>query len=472
MGTVKFFRHSTKLSRYYVPTEFVVLAVIEFFILIFSLYLAFIVRFWGSDWQLIVGEFIPKAVVFAIVLQLSMVAFGVYQRQIGRFLNMLVLRIASGLLLGMIPLGVSFYFVPMFFLGRGALLLAVLFSFLLISLVRLFFRKVVKEKNMRTRVLVLGAGKKADLIREAVNAKELESLNVVLFIAMLGDDVPVGGDVATLDKPLVEFVQEFDVDEIVIAVDDRRFRNFPNKELIDCKMSGINILDLVTFFERRAGKIRLDMLNPSWLYLADGFQTGTVRRIGKRILDILVVLMLLPVALPFSILVSLAILLESGFRGPVLYSQVRVKQDGEHFNIYKFRSMVTDAEKDGVARWASKNDSRITKVGAIIRKGRLDELPQLYNVLSGDMSFVGPRPERPEFIEKLSKSIPYYEERHRVKPGLTGWAQVCYAYGDTEQDSVEKLQYDLFYVKNYNVLLDLLILLQTAEVVMLGKGAQ
>ncbi|MCK4704969.1 MAG: TIGR03013 family PEP-CTERM/XrtA system glycosyltransferase, partial [Gammaproteobacteria bacterium] len=238
------------------------------------------------------------------------------------------------------------------------------------------------------------------------------------------------------------------------------------------KMSGINILDLVTFFERRAGKIRLDMLSPSWLYLSEGFSIGTFRRMGKRAFDIFVVLLLLPVALPFMFLVSLAIIIESGGRGPVLYSQTRVKQDGLPFQIYKFRSMATDAEKDGVARWASKNDSRITRVGRIIRKGRLDELPQLFNVLDGDMSFVGPRPERPEFVEKLAETIPYYEERHRVKPGLTGWAQVCYSYGDTEEDSIQKLQYDLYYVKNYSVFLDLFILLQTAEVVMLGKGAQ
>ena len=276
----------------------------------------------------------------------------------------------------------------------------------------------------------------------------------------------------TLDKPLIQYVEERDIDEIVIAVDDRRSDRFPTKDLIDCKMSGINILDLVTFFERRAGKIRLDMLNPSWLYLSDGFQVGTIRRIGKRVLDIMVVLMLSPVALPFAVLVSLAIMIESRGRGSVLYSQTRVKQDGLPFEIYKFRSMVSDAEKDGVARWASKNDSRITRVGRFIRKGRLDELPQLFNVLKGDMSFVGPRPERPEFIKKLAETIPYYEERHRVKPGLTGWAQICYSYGDTEEDAIEKLQYDLYYVKNYSGLLDLLILLQTAEVVMLGKGAQ
>ncbi len=472
MGTIRFFRHSTKFSRYYIPTEFVALAIVEFLVLIFSLYLALELRFWSKDWHDDFGSFMPKAIVFALVLQLCLVAFGVYQRQSGRFINMLVLRIASGLLLGMIPLSVSFYFVPTFFLGRGTLTLAVLFSFLFISLVRLFFRKVVKEKNVWTRVLVLGAGKRADLIRQAINAGEIKGLIIVSYIAMPGDKKTEGSSTEALGKPLIDYVEDLDIDEIVIAVDDRRSVAFPTKELIDCKMSGINVLDLATFFERRAGKIRLDMVNPSWLYLSEGFQLGAIRRIGKRVFDIVVVLLLLPMALPLMIMVGLAVIIDSRGRGSILYSQVRVKQGGQSFNIYKFRSMVSDAEKDGVARWASKNDSRITRVGSVIRKGRLDELPQLYNVLKGDMSFVGPRPERPEFVAELAKSIPYYEERHRVKPGLTGWAQVCYSYGNTEEDSTQKLQYDLYYVKNYSVLLDLLILLQTAEVVMLGKGAQ
>jgi sugar transferase (PEP-CTERM system associated) len=473
MSTVKFFRHSTKLSRYYIPTEFIVLAVIEFLVLLLSLYLALEIRFWDSDWRSDFGDFLPKALVYVVVMQLSLLAFGMYQRQAGRFVNMLILRIASGLLLGLIPLGVSFYFVPAFFLGRGVLLLAVSFSFILIIVVRLFFTMVVKDENMWTRVLVLGAGEKAALIREAIKTGEIRGLNVVAYIPMPGDHGIMDRDILqSLEKPLVKYVEELDIDEIVIAVDDRRSRRFPTKDLIDCKMSGINILDLVTFFERRAGKIRLDMVNPSWLYLSEGFEAGNVRRIGKRFLDVVVVLALMPIALPVSALVSLAIFIESGGRGSVIYSQIRVKQDGLPFKIYKFRSMVTNAEKVGEAQWASKNDPRITRVGRFIRKGRLDELPQLVNVLKGDMSFVGPRPERPEFVEKLSKAVPYYEERHRVKPGLTGWAQVCYTYGDTVADSIEKLQYDLYYVKNYSVLLDLLILLQTAEVVLLSKGAQ
>lgn len=472
MSTVRFFRHSTKLHKYYIPTEFVVLAIIEFLILVFSLYLALEIRFWGGEWQNTIDGFMTKALVYAVVLQLSLVAFGVYQRQTGRFINMLVLRIASGLLLGLIPLGVSFYFVPSFFLGRGVLFIAVFLSFLFITIVRLLFSKAVADRNMWTRILVLGAGEKASLIRQSVNNGELAGLNIVSYVTMPGDKEATNINPISLEKPLISYVEEWDIDEIVLAVDDRRSTDFPTKELIECKMSGVNVLDLVTFFERRAGKIRLDMVNPSWFYLSEGFHIGTFRSIGKRALDILVVLILLPVALPFMLLVSLAIIIESGGRGPVLYSQIRVKQDGLPFKIYKFRSMVTDAEKDGVALWASKNDSRITRVGSIIRKGRLDELPQLFNVLNGDMSFVGPRPERPEFVEKLSKSVSYYDERHRVKPGLTGWAQICYSYGDTEKDSIEKLQYDLYYVKNYSLLLDMLILLQTAEVVMLGKGAQ
>ena len=474
MSTVRFFRHSTKFSKYYIPTEFVVLAIIEFLVLVSSLYLALEFRFWGNDWEDNLGGFMPKALVYALVMQLCLVAFGVYQRHSGRFLNMLILRIASGLLLGLIPLGVSFYFVPQFFLGRGVLFAAVSLSFVFITIVRLLFSKVVKDHHMWTRILVLGSGKKAESITDAIESGELKGINIISYVAMPGDTVTekASKTAITLEKPLIDYAEELDLDEIVIAADDRRSSTFPTKELIDCKMSGINVLDLATFFERRAGKIRLDMVNPSWLYLSEGFHVSMFRKVGKRVVDILAVLILLPVALPFMILVTIAIKLEGGGRGPVLYSQVRVKQDGEPFKIYKFRSMVTDAEKDGVAKWASKNDSRITRVGRIIRKGRLDELPQLFNVLKGDMSFVGPRPERPEFVEKLTETIPYYEERHRVKPGLTGWAQVCYSYGDTEEDSIQKLQYDLYYVKNYSVLLDLLILLQTAEVVILGKGAQ
>lgn len=473
MGTVRFFRHSTQLFRYYIPTEFILLGIIEFFALILALYLALEIRFEGDGWMLFFGSFGLKAVLYAVVMQLSLIAFGVYQRQAGRFADVLMLRIACGLLLGLIPLGVSYYIVPEFFLGRGVLALTVVISFFLISIIRLFFRRVVKERNLWSRVLVIGAGNNARLIEQAQQSGELKGLNIIAYIKVNGDKQfePMEKQIE-LDEALVKFVEKNDIDEIVLAMDDRRSAGLAARDLLDCKMSGIDILDMLTFFERRTFKIRLDMMYPSWLYLSDGFHESIMRRIGKRLFDIAIVMLLLPLALPLMVLSALAVFLESGLRGPILYRQTRVKQDGEHFQIYKFRSMVPDAEKDGVARWASKNDNRVTRVGAVLRALRLDELPQLFNVLKGDMSFVGPRPERPEFVEKLAQKIPYYEERHRVKPGLTGWAQIRYPYGDTEEDSLQKLQYDLYYVKNFNIFLDILILLQTAEVVLMSKGAR
>jgi sugar transferase (PEP-CTERM system associated) len=472
MGTVRFFRHSTQLFRHHIPTEFVLLGLIEFPALVLALYLGLQLRFWGSSWESTIGSFLPKALLYAVVMQLSLVAMGVYQRQAGRFVEVLMLRIASALLLGLVPLAGSYYFAPTFFLGRGVLLLTVLISFILVAGIRAFFRRVIKERTMWPRVLVLGAGKNANLIREAVKARELKGLNVVAYVVMPGDQRhEIEFDGITLVEPLVKYVEQKDVDEIVLAMDERR-SELPVRDLLDCKMSGIDIVDMVSFFERRAGKIRLDLLYPSWLYLSDGFRESMLRRVSKRILDVVIVLFLLPIALPLMLLAASAVFLESGGKGSVLYKQIRVKEDGKPFEIYKFRSMVVDAEQGGVARWASRNDSRITRAGSVLRKGRLDELPQLFNVLKGDMSFVGPRPERPEFVAQLAEKIPYYQERHRVKPGLTGWAQIRYPYGDSEKDALEKLQYDLYYVKNFSIFMDLLILLQTAEVVMLGKGAQ
>ena len=473
MGTVRFFRHSTLLFRYHIPTEFILLGLIEFTVLFISLYLGLEIRFWYGDWESHFGSFYTKAFLYAVVMQLSLLAFGVYQRQAGRFVDVMMLRIACGLLLGLIPLGVSYYFAPTFFLGRGVLAIAVTLSFVLISIVRLLFRQVVKEHNLWSRILVLGSGENANLIRDADDKGELKGLNIIGYVVVPGDQqVDSDSDLIVLDKPLLDYAAEKDIDEIVLAVDDRREGGLPAKDLLDCKMSGIDILDMVSFFERRTGKIRLDILYPSWLYLSEGFHESAFRRVIKRSFDIAIVLMLLPLAIPLMFFAALAILIESKGRGGILYKQTRVKQDNMPFKIYKFRSMVSDAEKDGVARWASKNDTRITKVGSILRTLRLDELPQLFNVLKGDMSFVGPRPERPEFVERLARKFPYYEERHRVKPGLTGWAQIRYPYGNTDEDGLEKLQYDLYYVKNYSIYIDLLILLQTAEVVLLGKGAQ
>jgi len=277
--------------------------------------------------------------------------------------------------------------------------------------------------------------------------------------------------ITTLQMPLKEYCLNNEVDEIVLAIDDSR-KSFPVQELLDCKMSGIEITDLASFFERESGKVKLDLLKPSWLILSGGFKKNVYTAIVKRIFDVSVSLIVLFLTWPFMLFSVCAIKIEDGLAAPVIYKQIRIGEDGKPYFVLKFRSMRIDAEKAGKAKWADKNDTRITKVGSIIRKTRFDELPQLFNVLRGEMSFVGPRPERPEFVIKLSEKIPYYSERHRVKPGITGWAQIRYPYGSSDKDAVEKLQYDLYYIKNYSLFMDFLIMLQTAEVIFFGKGAR
>jgi len=243
------------------------------------------------------------------------------------------------------------------------------------------------------------------------------------------------------------------------------------EDLLECKMEGVKIVDAASFYERESRKVALEMVTHGWLVFSDGFSVSSVFGFGKRSLDILAATILLLAGLPLMALTAIAIKIEDGLAAPVFYSQERVGLNGRVFRVHKFRSMTTDAEKNG-AVWASKNDTRVTRVGDFIRKVRIDELPQIFNVINGTMAFVGPRPERPIFVEKLSERIPFYSERHRVKPGLTGWAQLCFAYADNEEDTREKLRYDLYYIKNQSLLLDLLIIIQTVEVVLFKKGSR
>ncbi len=244
----------------------------------------------------------------------------------------------------------------------------------------------------------------------------------------------------------------------------------PLRELLDCKAQGVKVQDLNSHFEQRLGQIRIDFLNAGWLIFGDGFNQGLQRTMVKRVFDIVCASLLLALSAPIMLLAALVIKLDS--RGPVLYRQERVGLDNLPFQVVKFRSMQQDAEKDGKPRWATSGDSRVTRIGRLLRVTRIDELPQLFSVLRGDMSLVGPRPERPFFVDQLTQEIPFYALRHSVKPGVTGWAQVRYQYGSTIEDSMEKLQYDLYYVKNHNLWLDLRILVDTVTVVLTGKGAR
>jgi sugar transferase (PEP-CTERM system associated) len=269
---------------------------------------------------------------------------------------------------------------------------------------------------------------------------------------------------------LLSVVEKHAIDQIVVAVRDRRGDGFPVKQLLECKIKGIEVVELPTFFEREHRQVLLESLNPSWMVLERGFRQGYFGNAVKRLFDLIMSGALLLLTLPIMLVAALCIYLESG--GPALFRQDRVGQGGRVFTLYKFRSMRNDAESDGTPQWAEINDDRSTMVGRLIRKWRIDELPQIFNVLKGEMSFVGPRPERAFFVDQLVTQIPFYALRHTAKPGITGWAQVRYAYGASIDDAIEKLQYDLYYVKNHSLFLDIMILIATVEVVIWGKGAR
>jgi sugar transferase (PEP-CTERM system associated) len=269
---------------------------------------------------------------------------------------------------------------------------------------------------------------------------------------------------------LEQTVQHLDIDEIIVAVKEQRGGVLPLRELLECRLNGVRVTDLARFFERVHGRVPIESLKASWLIYGNGFRQTWLRNAVKRAFDVAVVMVLLPIALPIMGAMALLIAIDGG--APIIYRQERVGRRGQAFTLLKFRSMSKDAEKDGQAAWARINDARVTTVGRFMRRTRMDELPQLINVLRGEMSFVGPRPERPQFVATLTEKIPFYAVRHSVKPGLTGWAQVRFTYGGNFEESVKKLEYDLYYVKNHSLLLDLLIFVKTVKVVLLGEGAR
>ena len=328
----------------------------------------------------------------------------------------------------------------------------------------------VTSKVAKRRILVFGTGIKAHEVKRALIRSD-PSAEIVGFFAGPNeiDSIMPGKQIVCPGGTLLEAAIAAKAQEIVVALTERRGGSMPLRDLLDCKLRGIKVLDLASYFERTLGQIRLDSLYAGWLIFGEGFDQGRIRVVIKRLSDIVFSLILLVMALPVMLITALLIGLESGF--PILYRQERVGLNGRLFNVVKFRSMCNDAEKGGMPRWATANDDRITRVGHFIRKFRIDELPQLFSVLTGHMSLIGPRPERPFFVDQLGREIPFYAVRHSVKPGVTGWAQVRYHYGATVEDAAEKLQYDLYYVKNHSLLLDLVILFETVGVVIGRKGA-
>jgi sugar transferase (PEP-CTERM system associated) len=413
-----------------------------------------------------------QAGVFAFYIVLLMIAMGLFSRRLRERTAGIVLRITVSVLVGGVIAGLLLVWSVRYSLSVKLFLAALGLAWVSIVLIRTIARGLIDQDIFKQRILVIGAGVNAARILTVRRREDRRGFKVIGFVRVGNEPLKVREDrLLPANGKLVDIAKEHEADEIVVAMDERR-QQFPLKELLECRLAGFKISEPITFLERETGKVFLDMLSPSWVIFGGGFRRDGMRQFSERAFDLITSLILLIIALPLAFLVALAIWFEDGWRAPILYSQPRVGQGGRVFRVLKFRSMRVDAEKDGKAVWASVNDKRITRVGGLIRKLRLDELPQLFNVLRGDMSFVGPRPERPEFVEHLGRQISYYDERHSVKPGITGWAQLCYPYGATDQDALEKLQYDLYYVKHHSLAFDLLILLQTAEIVLFGKGAR
>jgi len=469
-----------RVLRHYIHTPYLIMAGCEAVLVVAGVFSGFWIR--AQDPVLATVPHFLTALIYAAIVLVSMVAMGVYGSHVREgYIGMMLRTAVAVFLIASLLSGIVLYFFRDLSLWRGTLAISAIASFVLIATFRWVALSVLDQDNLKRRVLVLGTGARAEKIASRMR-RRYDQRGFLILGYLPFEQTPDrvsqhGGSILSLDEPLYAMCERLGVDEIVVALDERR-RNrensagLPLDELLECRLSGIEVCDVQAFIEREAGKLDIELLQPSWIVFSDGFIRGAWRTGTKRVFDVAASLGLLAVTWPVMVLAAFAIWLESGFRGPILYRQQRVGLDGRYFEVTKFRSMRTDAEKGGKAVWASVNDPRVTYVGGFIRRTRIDELPQIFNVLHGDMSFVGPRPERPEFVGDLETKIPYYTHRHRIKPGLTGWAQLCYPYGASLDDAREKLQYDLYYLKNHSILLDLIILIQTVDVVLVGDGAR
>jgi sugar transferase (PEP-CTERM system associated) len=417
------------------------------------------------------GEAIGKIAFITALCQLCFYYNDLYDLTTVNSRRELLVRLLQASGAASIVLAILFFLAPSLVLGGSTFVSSIILFVAAILAWRLMFLAVARVPRLQQRLLIIGTGPTARKVARQVLDQHDFSYRIVGFIdddpAMVGRSV-VNPRVIGTPADIARLVREHQVDRIVIGLSDRRGK-LPLDELLDAKLAGVRVEETATIYERLTGKILLDELKPSWLIFSDGFRARRLTRLTKRLVDLSLSIVGLIVASPLMALTALAVRLDSD--GPALYTQDRVGENGRVFTLYKFRSMRMDAER-GTPVWARDDDDRITRVGRIIRLTRLDELPQLWNVLRGDMSFVGPRPERPFFVEQLAAAIPFYRQRHAVKPGLTGWAQVKYRYGSSIEDAREKLRYDLYYIKHLSVFFDLTIVFDTVKVILFGKGAK
>ena len=415
----------------------------------------------------------PKVLLISLIAQLSLYFNDLYETKTSDSNIDLASRLIQSIGITSITLAIIYFLRPDMIIGRWIFFVSLIFLLLFLVSWRLLYSVVIKKKLFAEKAIILGSDALArNIVHEIEGRKDL-SYNIASVITQNNKQgiqeqfsaIPVhhGFD------DLCDLVDAENAKSVIVALDEKR-GIFPDEELLKCKVSGINVIDGESFYERITGKLLVEKIKPSWLIFSDGFVKSKISRATNRLVGLLLSALMLLLLSPFMFLVAVAIKLNS--RGPVLFTQERVGENGKAYTLYKFRSMVADAEKGSGPVWASEDDPRITRVGKLIRRLRIDELPQLWNVFKGDMSFVGPRPERPFFAEKLKKTIPYYNERFSVKPGVTGWAQIKYAYGASEEDALEKLKYDLYYIKNMSLVMDLTVIFHTAKIVLLGRGSR
>jgi sugar transferase (PEP-CTERM system associated) len=418
-----------------------------------------------------------KLVLMTVVIQLTFYLFDLYDLPATRRFRRVFGNLIKALCVSTLLLSILFYAFPKLAIDRSIFLIAVIIDFAVITGWRLVVAWGSGHPNLgiRERVLILGSGTQAVETARATLERRNAGIHVVGFVdnkpELVGKSL-INPSVIGITEDISSLVDRFDVDRIVVALEDRRGTGvFPTEELLNLSLSGrVAVEECACYYERLTGKIATELLRPSWLIFSRGNRLTDIAYHLRRVLNLSLALLGFVVSLPIMIGVAIAVKLES--RGPIFYTQERVGKNGKSFKIIKFRSMDVTAEKDTGPVWAGKSDPRVTRIGRVLRKLRLDELPQFINVIRGDMNFVGPRPERPVFVEQLSEVIPYYQQRHLIKPGLTGWAQIKFPYASSVEDTFEKLRYDLYYIKNRSFLLDAIIIFETVKTVLFGRGGQ
>ena len=417
-----------------------------------------------------------KIFLISLVCQTCLYYNDLYDLKVTDTFQELGIRLLQALGTAAIILAGIYLVFPKTIVGSGIFAVSIVFVIILIVSWRFFYALILSHGIFNQKIILLGSGHLAQNILDEIIKRKDSGYSIAVNVQDSLEDLDFSDQKQQLETickkdydGLCELADQLNIKKVVVAIKERRGA-FPLTELVKCRVKGIEVIEGTSFYEMLAGKLIVDQINPAWIIFSKGFYKSRTRRFFKRSTDVIISLAMLILFSPLILVTAILIKIDS--TGPVLFSQERVGKNKNPYLLYKFRSMVQDAEKQTGPVWASDNDKRITRVGTIIRKWRIDELPQLWNVLKGDMSFVGPRPEREFFVKKLEDIIPYYGERFSVKPGITGWAQVCYGYGASVDDTVEKVNYDLFYIKNMSSFMDLMIILRTIKIVLFGKGAR